>query len=340
MPYHVYVTVSGEGRIARYTMDAESGALTPGPDVSLPGEPAYTTLDPTQTRMYVALRETHAFAAFSIDHDTGDLTEIATTPSRVKPAFIAIDRTGKYFMSASYYGATTSIFPIAANGAVEAEPTEFIETGMGAHCILTDPTNTFAFVPHIDNRGGPNTIYQFRFDETTGKLMPNDPPRVPQEKGVGPRHLCFHPSKDIIYVSNEQGSSITVYALETAKGTLSPLQTISNLPAGWEGENTCSQIRTTPDGRFLYAPNRGHNSLAEFSIDPATGLLTALGHVPAEKIPRAFQIDPAGLFLLSAGHDSGRLASYRIDQGSGRLEALEVYPLGAVPMWISILDLG
>jgi 6-phosphogluconolactonase len=340
MPYHVYVSVSGEGRIAKFTMEKESGALTPGADIPLPGEPAYAAVHPIRNWMYVARKEEYCFTAFDIEPDTGELTEIATTPSDANPAYVAVDRTGKYLLSASYYSAATSVYPIADNGAVVEKPVEYLNTGIGAHCIHTDPSNRFVFVPHIDNRGGPNTILQFCFDDTTGRLTPNDPPRVPQEKGVGPRHFCFHPAKDIVYVSNEQGSSISVYAFDSVKGTLAPLQTLSNLPKDWEGKNTCAQIRVTPDGRFLYAPNRGHNSLAEYLIDPNSGLLTALGHASAEKIPRAFQIDPAGKFLLSAGHESGRLASYRINQETGRLEPMDILPLGAVPMWISILDLG
>jgi 6-phosphogluconolactonase len=115
-------------------------------------------------------------------------------------------------------------------------------------------------------------------------------------------------------------------------GTLFPLQTISTLPEDWTGESKCSQIRLTPDGRYLYAPNRGHDSIAGFTVNPDTGLLTAMGRAIAEKIPRAFEIDPAGRFLLSAGHASGRLAVYSIDQNTGGLTRITTHELGEAPM--------
>ncbi len=154
----------------------------------------------------------------------------------------------------------------------------------------------------------------------------------------GPRHFCFHPSLDVLYFSNEQGCSVTAYRLDRSRGTLTPFQTISTLPEGYKGENTCSQIRMAPSGRFLYAPNRGHNSIACFSVD-ASGRLTSLGQTPTERVPRVFNIDPQGRFLYAAGLESGRMASYRIDGTTGKLQPLEVYEVGKAPMWVLILSL-
>jgi 6-phosphogluconolactonase len=184
-----------------------------------------------------------------------------------------------------------------------------LETAIGAHAIQTDPSNTFAFVPHIDNRGGPNAIFQFKFDPNTGHLTPNSPPRVGQPTGTGPRHFCFHPSKDLLYFSNEQGSSVTGYNFDPANGTLSAFQTISTLPTGYEQSNTCSQIQISPSGKFLYAPNRGHNSIAGFSVDASSGRLTAIGHVSTEERPSAFSLDPEGHFLFAAGSETDVLTA-------------------------------
>ena len=151
----------------------------------------------------------------------------------------------------------------------------------------------------------------FKFDPNTGHLTPNSPPRVGQPTGTGPRHFCFHPSKDLLYFSNEQGSSVTGYNFDPAHGTLSAFQTISTLPTGYEQSNTCSQIQMSPSGKFLYAPNRGHNSIAGFSVDAASGRLTAIGHVSTEARPSAFSLDPEGHFLFAAGSETDRLASYR-----------------------------
>ena len=192
-------------------------------------------------------------------------------------------------------------------------------------------------MPHIDGNGASNAIFQYRFDETTGRITPNDPPLVAQPDFTGPGHFCFHPTRDLVYVSNEQGCGVSVYAFNGSDGTLGHLQTISTLPDDWSGENKCSQIQITPCGRFLYAPNRGHHSIAEFKVDGETGLLTALGHVAAEPVPRAFSVDPAGRFLLSAGLTSGKLITFSINGDTGRLTNIATRDIGEEPMWVTII---
>jgi 6-phosphogluconolactonase len=167
----------------------------------------------------------------------------------------------------------------------------------------------------------------------------NSPAQVVLEERLGPRHFCFHPSKDLLYFSNEQGCSVSAYQLDPAAGTLTALQTVSTLPSGYTGQNSCSQIQITPSGKFLYAPNRGHNSIAGFSVDATTGLLTSIGQTPSEPVPRAFSLDPDGHFLYAAGIESGRLAAYRVHQDSGVLQPLKTYPVGARPMWVMIIKL-
>ena len=337
MSYHVYVTVSGEDRIARFAMDGETGALARRGDVPLPGRPAPVALHPDRRFMHVARRDAHLVTSFRIDGTSGALAEVGTIPSESDPCHMSTDRTGRYLLAAYYLTRKVTVHRIGDDGAALDPPVVRRETGLGAHCFQTDPSNRFAFVPHICREEAPNAIFQFHFDAATGGMTPNDPPRVAQPDGTGPRHYCFHPAKDILYFSNEQGCSVSAYALDTQRGTLSHLQTVSTLPEGWRGSNKCSQIRTTPCGRYLYAPNRGHDSIAEFAVDPETGLLRALGHAAAEKVPRAFEIDPAGRFLLSAGHESGRLAVYRIGAETGRLERIATHEVGAAPMWVTVI---
>jgi 6-phosphogluconolactonase len=204
--------------------------------------------------------------------------------------------------------------------------------------MQTDPSNKFAFVPHIAGNG-PNAIFQFRFDENTGHLTPNSPFKVEPAEHLGPRHYCFHPTQNILYFSNEQGCSVTGYRLDTSAGTLSALQTITTLPAGYAERNTCSQIQITPSGQFLYAPNRGHNSIACFAVD-GSGRLTALGHVATEAVPSAFSLDPEGHFLFAAGSASNRLAAYRVNSDTGALTPLGTYDVGKRPMWVLMTRLG
>src|SRR5262249_8276897 len=146
--------------------------------------------------------------------------------------------------------------------------------------------------------------------------------------------------RPMVYFSHEQGCSVTAYRFDSASGTLGALQTVSTLPEGYAGQNSCSQIRIDPSGKFLYAPNRGHNSIACFSVDAGTELLRPVSRVAAEPVPRAFNLDPAGRFLYAAGLPSGRLVAYRISADTGGLEPIKTYPLGARPMWVLPLELA
>jgi 6-phosphogluconolactonase len=254
------------------------------------------------------------------------------------PVYIATDRRGKFVLSAYYQGAHAAVHPIGDDGSVGGPPIEWLATATGAHAMQTDPTNSYAFVPHIAGNG-PNAVFQFRFDENTGHITPNSPARVELEEFLGPRHFCFHPSLDVLYFSDEQGCSVTGYRLDASAGTLSAFQTITTLPEGFTGRNTTSQIQISSSGKFLYIPNRGHNSIAAFSVDD-TGRLTAVDRVSTEVVPSAFSIDPEGKFLFAAGSESGRLASYRINGDTGELTPLETYSVGNRPMWVLITNLG
>jgi 6-phosphogluconolactonase len=269
------------------------------------------------------------------------------------PTFLAPDRTGRYMLCAYYQGGYVAVYPIAADGAIGAAAVDRQETAVGAHAIATDPSNRFAFVPHIariqdnvleppKNNPGPNVILQYRFDAQTGRLSPNTPHRVEQGDLVGPRHYIHHPSLDVVYFSNEQGCSVTAYRLDRANGTLSSVQTISTLPAGHSERTTCSQIHLTPSGRFLYVGNRAANgsNIAGFAVDPGAGHLTVAGHVPTEAVPSAFCLDPAGNFLFAVGTASGRMASYRINQQSGALSPLAVEEVGKRPAAVLATRLG
>jgi 6-phosphogluconolactonase len=225
------------------------------------------------------------------------------------------------------------------------------ETANGAHAIATDPSNRFAFVPHIgrlnDNvleppreNPGPNMILQFKFDPDTGRLSPNSPFRVEPPERLGPRHYCFHPTQDLVYFSNEQGCSVTGYRLDRATGNLAAVQTITTLPDGFTARNTCSQIHLTPSGQFLYVGNRGHNSIAGFAVDDPTGRLTSIGQVPTEAVPSAFGLDPEGQFVFAAGTASGHLASYRINGQTGALTPLATYAVGQRPAAVLVTRFG
>src|SRR5919199_4291162 len=339
MPYYMYVSLQDDDKIAVFTMDAGTGTLTPQGEVPVAGGPSPLAISPDRQVLYVGHRTVPAISSFRIDPDTGRLTPSGAVAPEAAPTFLATDRTGRFLLSAYYQGAHVAVHPLGADGAVGGPPVEWLETATGAHAIQTDSSNKFAFVPHIAGNG-PNAIFQFKFDENTGHLTPNSPFKVEPAEHLGPRHFCFHPTQNILYFSNEQGSSVTGYRLDTSTGTLSAFQTITTLPAGYSERNTCSQIQITPSGQFLYAPNRGHNSIASFVVDGSSGRLTALEHVATEAVPSAFSLDPAGHFLFAAGSASNRLASYRVNGETGALTPLETYPVGKRPMWVLMTHLG
>ena len=334
----LYISLQGDDRIAQYTLPPDTGIPQRRADFPLPGMPAPLAADPRRRRLYAGRRLAGAYGltAFRIAPDNGALTRLNDIPLPGDPVHISADRTGRWLLSAHYYQARVGVHPIGDDGALDSEPTEWRETGIGAHYIQTDPSNRYALVPHIaaGRQTGANAIFQFHFDAAAGRLTPNSPDRAVPPRAEGPRHLCFHPTMDVVYTANEQGSSVTAYRFDPGAGVLAPRQTVTTLPPDYAGPNTCAQIRITPDGRHLYAPNRGHNSIAAFAVSPADGRLTPLGQTPTEPVPRAFAIDPSGQFLYAAGLQSGTLAAYRIAPDTGRLQPLAVTPIGAAPMWI------
>jgi 6-phosphogluconolactonase len=351
MPCSLYICLQDEDKIVTFDVDADTGQLIKRAETPVAGGPSVLALSPDQRVLYVGHRTQPAISSFRIDQGTGTLTLQGTVVPAHAPTFLAPDRTGRYLLSAYYQGGYAAVHPLGNDGAVGSPALDRQDTANGAHAIQTDPSNQFAFVPHIarlnDNvleppkdNPGPNFIAQFRFNAQTGRLTANSPFRVEPTEWVGPRHYCFHPTLDVVYFSNEQGCSVTSYRLDRATGTLSAVQTITTLPAGYTARNTCSQIHLTPSGRFLYVGNRGHNSIAGFAVDTAAGQLTAVGHVSTEAVPGAFALDPVGRFVYAAGTATGRLASYRINDETGILSALETYVVGQRPAAVLIIPLG
>tara|TARA_Y100000815_G_scaffold273663_1_gene305497 strand:- start:283 stop:1302 length:1020 start_codon:yes stop_codon:yes gene_type:complete len=338
MTYFAYISLEADDKILAFTLDSNTGKLTQTRAAPVSGRPAALAISPDRRFLYVGRRGALDIASFSIDQANGDITQIGSAPLQGEPVALSTDRKGRYVLSAYYYQRTVGVHRVE-NGAAVTPAVEWLMTASGAHSIQTDPSNRFAFVPHIANRG-PNQIYQFAFDENTGHLTPNSPPRVEPTEYLGPRHFCFHPSLDILYFTDEQGCSVTAYRLDTEAGTLSSFQTMSTLPDGYSESNSCSQIQITPNGRFLYAPNRGHNSIAGFTVDPSSGALSAAGHVATQAVPRAFSLDPQGKFVYAAGQETGNLTSYLIDQDTGELTPSEIYPVGNRPMWVLTTELG
>lgn len=335
MAFYAYVAVGGENKVLIFKMDPYTGALQDRREVGLSGGPGPLAVDPEQKFMYVGVRSTREISSFRIDPDTGGLSHLRAVSLDADTCYAATDRRGRFLLSAYYGAGKVTVHAIGEDG-VAAKQVAEVPTAEHAHCIRVDASNRFVFVPHTMPA---NAIFQFIFDERTGALTPNAVPKRMGEAGAGPRHFTFHPGKDVLYTSNENGSSVTAYHFDPKSGTLTPFQTLSTLPEGFDGKNTCAKIHIHPSGEFLYVSNRGHDSIACFAVDRTTGALTSLGQQKTEPVPRAFNLDPTGNFLFAAGQGSGRLEAFRVDPRSGRLQPLTVYPVGDRPMWVLILGL-
>jgi 6-phosphogluconolactonase len=330
----LYISVAGEQKIAVYRMDPAEGRLTLRATTATAGEPGALAVDPHRRFLFASLRSTGQLASFRIDPGTGKLTHLSTVPAGADPAHLSSDRHGHFLLTAYYQAGKVTVHAIDRSGNLSARPLHTVGTAEKAHAILADPSNRFVFVPHT----GPDRIFQFTFQARTGKLTPNTVPQLVTPKGTGPRHIAFHPSRDLAYVDNEQGSSVTLYRLDGKAGTLAAVQTLSTLPRGFKGANACAELKVHPGARFLYVSNRGHDSIACFTLG-GDGRMAAPGQVATEKTPRSFDLDPAGQYLYAAGEASGKVAAYRIDPRTGALKRLATYSAGKQPWWVMAVEL-
>jgi 6-phosphogluconolactonase len=267
-------------------------------------------------------------SAFAIDASTGNLTLLNQQSSGgTGPCHLVVDKAGKNVLVANYGGGSVAVLPIQADGRL-SEATCFIQhTGKSvnprrqeaphAHSINLDAANNFAFVADL----GLDKVLVYRFDAAKGTLTPNDPPAASVAPGAGPRHFAFHPGGRYAYVINEMGNTVTAFNYDAQKGVLTEIQTLSTLPQGYTEVSHTAEVQVHPSGKFLYGSNRGHDSIAVYSIDQNTGRLTLVGISSTQgKTPRNFGIDPTGTFLLAANQDSDNIVVFRIDPQTGELK--------------------
>ncbi len=299
-------------------------------------DPSFLALAPGRRYLYAvneveefAGKKSGALSAFAVDARTGELRLLNQQPTLgAHPCYVVVDRTGRFVLVANYTGGNVAVLPVRSDGSL-GEATDMKQDsgssinaerqdGPHAHCIVLDPANRFAYACDL----GTDKIMIFRYDGRRGKLIPNRAPWVTVKPGAGPRHLTFHPSGKYAYVINELHATVTVFAVAPAQGNLKDVQTIATLPADFTSPNTSADIHVSPDGRFLYCSNRGHDSIAAFAIDSRSGQLTFIAHESTGgKTPRNFAIDPTGAFLLVANQNSDNIVTFRRDTKTGRLSA-------------------
>jgi len=316
-------------------MDTLSGALRQVEAVDVGANPSFLTIHPNGRTLYSVNevtetegRPTGAVRAFAIDAESGALTWLDEQPSEgAAPCYVSTDRKGRFVLVANYVSGTVATLPIDETGALDHASHVVQHVGKGpvtarqehahAHCIVPHPSNRFVLAADL----GVDRVLVYRFDEGTGALQHIEERDAVLPPGTGPRHLAFHPTLPLVFVSGELNSTVSALHCDPQTGALRAVQTLSTLPASFKGENFPADIHVAPSGRTLYVSNRGHNSVAVFSIG-ARGTL-ALQQVMSTggNWPRNFTIDPSGRWLLVANQKSGSVVMFARDAESGRLTA-------------------
>jgi 6-phosphogluconolactonase (cycloisomerase 2 family) len=351
---------NGQG-IYRFEMDPRTGALTRKKLVAKATNPSWIAIHPSKKYLYavneIVDQESGSVSAYAIEPATGDLTALNVASSEGRgPAHMSLDASGKWAFVANYAGGTIAVLPIVEGGrlgpaldvhrdlgsvgartATNAPPGSFAISGHDAphaHMIASDPGNRFVLSVDL----GQDRIYVYRFDSNTGKLSPSeDVPFVSFPSGDGPRHFAFHPNGNWIYVLGEESSTIAFFQYDPVHGTLTSRQTISSLPDGFAGTNFTSEMAISPDGRFIYAANRLHDTIAICAIDGG-GRLTRVGEVSTMgDYPRHCTFDPSGKFFYACNQRSDSITCFRAQRQTGLLSFTGLYAAVGSPSIVAFL---
>ena len=336
--YHLYVgTYTGPNNkgIPAFRYDASQLAFEPLGTVAEMERPSFLAFSPDRRFLYAVSElgnsgksEGYVYA-FGLDRTTGKLTFLNRQTSGGGGAcHLVVDKTGKFLLVANYGTGSTASFPLKSDGSLGnliskiqfegSGPNQRRQKGPHAHAVVLSPDNRFLFVPDL----GADRVRILRFDSSNGSLTPNTPADVAVKPGAGPRHFTFSPNGRFAYLICEMGSLVVAFRYDSSAGSLTEIQTASTLPDGFTGENNSAEIEVDPSGRFLYASNRGHDSIAVFSIDDKTGKLERTQIESTQgRTPRNFAIDPTGRHLLAADQDSNRIVVFDRDSHTGKLTA-------------------
>ncbi|QDU23667.1 lactonase family protein [Urbifossiella limnaea] len=331
----VFVTAfapGDKGGIHAYTFDTAAGKLTALRRTGGVENPFYLALTPDRKTLLSIHAKTFGgkdheeVAAFALVGRSGELKPLNRQTTRgTASCYLDVDKTGRTALVANYLTGSVASYPLAADGSL-GPPASFHQhagssvnpqrqKGPNAHCIVVSPDNKYAFAADL----GIDKVLCYKLDAAAGKLTPNDPPFAKSPAGAGPRHLTFHPNAKHVYVVNELLNSVTVFDYAAATGSLTEKQTIPTLPGEFKGTSYCADVKVTPDGRFLYATNRGHDSIAAYKVGD-DGRLSLVAIEPSlGKGPQNLLATPDGRWLLCANMPGGNVVVFRIDAQSGRL---------------------
>lgn len=319
---------SDENGIYSYRVDATTGELARVAATPAGENPSFLTVHPSREYLYAVDGVDDGTAlAFSIDRETGTLTELNRESSGdAGPCYCSVDTAGRYLLIAHYSGGSVSMVPIGANGRL-GEPTDVIvheesnagpdqQTQPRPHSIVPGPENRFAYVPDL----GTDRVVVYEIDGENGKLQPVVSHHVGLHEGAGPRHFDIHPDDRFAYLLNERDSTLTAFERDADAGTLVEIETVSTLPTGFDGYNATADVHVHSSGQWLYASNRGQDSIAVFEIDGESGCPRLVDHQSTRgEWPRNFALDPAGNFLFAENKDTNDIVVFRIDEETGQL---------------------
>ena len=312
--------------------------------------PSYLALAADRRRLF-AVNEVEGapggISALALDMAAGEPLLLNTQPVHgTLPCYIGLAPSGKWALVANYGSGNVTILPILADGQLGEAASVYQDRGCGAdpkrqatphaHCAVFDPTGRRVLVADL----GVDCIFSFNFDDAAGQLIPADPPGVAAAPGAGPRHLSFSADGRFLYAVNELNSTVAVYAYDAAAGTLEPVQAISTLPDGFSGESWAGGMQIAPSGRFLYASNRGDDSIAVFAIDAASGRLTRVEIVSSGgSWPRHIAFDGTGSYLMVTNQKSDQLVTLRVDLAAGTLTPVSVIDVPR-PAFVMAVEVG
>jgi len=293
--------------------------------------PSFVAVSPDEKYVYAVHEDARngqggEISAFSFDKEKGTLTLINQQPSEGDhPCYVEVDKTGKWVFAGNYSSGSLSVLPVNADGSLGAAATHITHTGSGpnkerqekphVHCTKISPDNKWLYVPDL----GIDKVMIYAFDEATGKLTPGSQAFAKSQPGAGPRHITFHPNGKYAYLVEELTGHVVVYQYQN--GQLKLWQRTSSLPRGQEGYAGSADIHVSPDGKFLYATNRGDfNNIAIFKIDKNNGRASILGFQPTSgKTPRNFNFDPSGNYLLVGNQETDEIVIFKRNKKSGLL---------------------
>ncbi len=315
----------GEG-ITVYKVDQEKGTLELVQVVKDLVNPSFLALNKAGDRLYTVHGDKSDVSAFSVDKATGKLTFINQQSTEGKnPVHLALDPSERFLVVSNHIGGSLAVLNVAQDGSLGSiNQLLKLEGPLGPHRVEQpfskphfnpfDHSGNFVLVPDK----GLDRVFSFRFDN--GKLFPAEQPFVTTREGAGPRHIALHPNAAFAYVVNELDSTVTAYRFDTQTGALKPQQVLPSLPATYTGNSRASEIEIDRSGRFLYASNRGYDSVAVFAIDEGTGLLSPVEFVATEgKTPRFFTLTPNERYLFALNEDSDTIISMKVDPKKGGL---------------------